>query len=175
MVRYALEMVASKLLFAVGGNHDAWTTRAAGIDYLADVVRQVAAVPYDADELTVCVKVGAASYTLRARHKWRLNSMYNPTHGIEQASRFDKGRAFDVGIGAHTHASGLSREFNNGGRTGIAQLCGAYKRLDEFAAMMGFPAPNEATAVAVVLTEDGLWGTNNLALAAEYMRALYQE
>jgi hypothetical protein len=65
--------------------------RAAGIDYLADVVKQVAAVPYDSDDLTVALQVGATSYTIRARHKWRLNSMLNPTHGIEQASRFDKG------------------------------------------------------------------------------------
>jgi hypothetical protein len=59
--RYALEIVAPKPLFAAGGNHDAWTTGAAG---------------------------------------------------IEQASRFDKGRGFDVEIGAHTHVGGLSWEFN---------------------------------------------------------------
>jgi hypothetical protein len=174
MVRYALEMIAPKLLFAVGGNHDAWTARAAGIDYLADVIRQVSAVPYDADELTLSLQVGAASYAIRARHKWRLNSMYNPTHGIEQASRFDKGRGFDVGVGAHTHTSGLSREFNNGGRTGIAVLAGAYKRHDDFARQVGFPGPNDATAVAVVFTEAGMWGTSNLRAAADYMAAMYR-
>ena len=173
MARYALEMIAPKLLFAVGGNHDAWTTRAAGIDYLADVVKQVAAVPYDSDDLTVALQVGATSYTIRARHKWRLNSMLNPTHGIEQASRFDKGHAFDVGVGAHTHASGLCREFNNGGRTGLAVLCGAFKRADEFAVQMGFPAPNTATGVAVVFGEQGIWGTSNLSMAAGYMREMY--
>lgn len=175
MVRYALGIIGPKLLYAVGGNHDAWTAGAAGIDYLADVVRAFAAVPYDANELTLEVQVGGASYMLRARHKWRLTSMLNPTHGIEQASRFDKGRGFDVGIGAHTHASGLSREFNNGGRTGIAQLCGAYKREDEFAKRQGFAQPNEATAVATIFTEAGMWGTSNLQLAADYMTALYKE
>jgi hypothetical protein len=174
MARYALEMIAPKLLFAVGGNHDAWTTKAAGIDYLADMVKQVAAVPYDADDLTVDLHVGRTCYTIRARHKWRLNSMLNPTHGIEQASRFDKGRPFDVGVGAHTHASGLSREFNNGGRTGLAVLCGAYKREDDFARQMGFPAPNQATSVAVIFDEAGIWGTSNLTAAADYMRRLYQ-
>ena len=173
MVRYALEMVGDKLLFAVGGNHDAWTARAAGIDYLADVIERVAHVPYDADELALTVRVGAASYTIRARHKWRYNSIYNATHGIEQASRLDKGRGFDVGVGAHTHASGLCREFNNGGHTALAVLCGAYKRIDEFAVQMGFPGPNEATAVAVVFTEAGLWGTSNLRLAADYMSVMY--
>lgn len=175
LVRYALDIIAPKLLYAVGGNHDAWTIAAAGVDYLADTIRRYTAAPYDADDLTLDVAVGDASYTIRARHKWRLSSMFNPTHGIEQASRFDKGRRFDVGVGAHTHASGLCREFNNGGQTGLAVLCGAYKRYDDFATRVGFAAPNDGTAVATVLSEDGMWGTSNLRLAANYMKALYED
>lgn len=176
MVRHAFEMIGDKLLFVVDGNHDQWTYKLAGIDYFHDVMESIRpGVIYANDELQLDVRVGAGLTKVRARHKWKGSSIYNDTHGIERAAKFDKGVPFDVGIAAHTHASGLSREFNNGGRTGLAVLCGTYKREDAFARQAGFRRPNEATAVATVIDESGAWGTNNLTAAAAFMAALYED
>jgi hypothetical protein len=177
MVRHAFEMIATKLLYVVDGNHDQWTYRLGGIDYFRDVMESIRpGVVYGNDELLLDVRVGDGLTQIRARHKWKGSSIYNDTHGIERAAKFDKGVPFDIGVAAHTHASGLSREFNNGRSTGHAVLCGTYKRLDAFATQVGFTRPNEATAVATVIDESGvLLGTSNLMAAAAFMRALYKE
>lgn len=176
MVRHAFSMIADKIIYVVDGNHDQWTYRLAGIDYFGETMERIRpGVIYANDELTVDIAVGPSVTRFKVRHKWKGNSIYNPTHGIERASKFDKGKHFDIGVGAHTHESGLSREFNNGGTTGIAVLCGTYKREDGFAKQVGFSQFNEATAVATILDEDGIaLGTNKLHKAANYMRALYE-
>ena len=119
------------------------------------------------------LSVDGNEFRIRARHSWKGSSIYNDTHGIERASKFDKGGEFDVGIGAHTHSSGLYRQFNNGGHTGHAILCGSYKRYDDFADRHGFSKSNESAAVAMVFSEAGAWGTNDLEIAADYMRTMY--
>lgn len=176
LVKHGLGLVASKLIYVVDGNHDQWTHMVSGIDYFGEVVEHIRpGVVYANDELSIDIIVGATPTRFRMRHKWKGTSIYNDTHGIERAAKFDKGRSFDVGVAAHTHASGLSREFNNGGKTGLAQLCGSYKRQDRYAKRVGFPQANEATAVATVIDENGIvFGTNNLHGAAAYMRTMYR-
>lgn len=176
LVRRVVSKLAPKLLFSVGGNHDAWTYMLSGVDYFREVQASIKHnVLYASDDLLVSVAVGTAVYRLRARHKWRGNSMYNPTHAIERAAKFDGGRPFDVGIGAHTHVSGVSRYFNNGGKTGLAVQCGSYKRYDEYATRLGFPAPNEAAAMSVILDSDGsMVAATTLQSAARFMVGVYE-
>jgi hypothetical protein len=174
-VRYVAQLAAPKLLACVAGNHDKWTAALSGIDYFREVWAEYAPdVLYDTDDLQVIVNVRGASYEWRLRHKWRGYSQYNPTHGIEKASMFDKGQRFDVGVGAHIHTAGLSRFFNNGGKTGLAVLCGTYKVFDEYAKTGGFPAPNNQQAQAIILDDDGnILSANSLSAAAKYMRRMY--
>ncbi|RMG91144.1 MAG: hypothetical protein D6706_18520, partial [Chloroflexi bacterium] len=104
------------------------------------------------DALRVDVVIGEQEpVRIKLRHKWRGSSIYNPTHAIERAAKFDKGDHFDIGVGAHTHVSGLVRMFNNGTKTGLAVQCGTYKRHDNFAEEVGFEQPNAMTAVPVVI------------------------
>jgi len=177
LVKKILTMMGPKLLWAVGGNHDKWTYSLAGIDYFREVVKSIRpGVLYDQDEILVDVYVGEALFKWRIRHKWRGSSQYSPTHAIEKAAKFDKGKEFDIGIGAHTHEAGVARFFNNGGKTGLAVLCGAYKRHDDHALAMGFPKANDMTAVPVILTEDGqILTSNSLEAAADYMAAMYDD
>jgi hypothetical protein len=78
------------------------------------------------------------------------------------------------GVGAHTHASGLARQFNNSGADGLALLCGSYKRVDKYAKQSGFPRPNASAAVAIIFDERTrtMQGFNDLQLAAQTLTAL---
>lgn len=176
MVKRVLKALAPKLVLSVAGNHDLWSFALTAVDYLQEVHARINPnILYAKYDNTVTIKIGEDETVLRARHKWKGYSQYNPTHGVEWAAKFDKGRHFDIGIAAHTHASGLYRQFNNGGKTGHAVICGSYKFYDEYVAKLGFPQPNEAAAVALIIEDGGsVFGTNNLDSASAYMKAMYQ-
>ena len=175
LAKRVLKLLAPKLIASVGGNHDLWTWALTGVDYLQEIHRQLNPdILYAKYDVPFILSVGGNEFRHLARHTWKGSSIYNDTHGIERASKFDKGREFDVGIGAHTHSSGLYRQFNNGGHTGHAILCGSYKRFDDFADRHGFSKSNESAAVAMVFSEAGAWGTNDLEIAANYMRTMYK-
>lgn len=170
LVRRFLEIVAPKLLVSVGGNHERWTLTLAGIDYFRSVLAQI--VPraiYDANDVLIRVKVGKIGIDLRVRHQWQGNSIYNATHGIERAARFDQN--FALGVGAHTHVASLARQFVVNGRTHLALLCGSYKVYDPFARERGFAQANGDTAVAAVLFPDGdMLGLNRLERVREWVK-----
>lgn len=176
MVKRVLRKLAPKMIMSVSGNHDLWTFALTAVDYLEEIHARINPdILYSKYDNQVTVSVGEEAHVLRARHKWKGYSQYNPTHGVEWAAKFDKGRHFDIGIAAHTHVSGLYRQFNNGGKTGHAIICGSYKIFDWYAEDKGFPLANEAAAVALLIDENGsaVAGTNNLDSAASYMRAIY--
>jgi hypothetical protein len=157
LARRVLRRLAPKLLLSVSGNHDLWTYALTGIDYLRDVHALLnPGIVYAKYDTTVALSVGDRSYTMRARHKWKGYSQYNDTHGIEWAAKFDKGRHFDIGIGAHIHKGALYRQFVNGGVTGHAIMCGSYKVYDDYPEMIGLPEANEAAAVAMSLVRMSL-------------------
>lgn len=164
-----LETIGPKLLALVSGNHDQWSTAVGGVDQLRDVLSHVRPdALYGTDELLVNIEVGPLSIPARIRHKWQYSSVLNPTHGIERAFERDQAKPFLLGVGAHTHVSGLARQFNAGGRTGLAVICGAYKVYDPFALRMGFAEANKSTAVTVIFhPEYGMSAYDNLELAVE--------
>lgn len=167
-----LELLGGKLLAVVGGNHDAWTKAVAGFDQLREMVAlQKPGKLYDAHELYFQINVGTVAWPVRIRHKWGYHSILNPTHGIERGFERDQSRPFTLGVGAHTHVSGLSRQFNAGGRTGLAVLCGSYKVHDNYAMQLGAPTPNGSTAVTVIFhPEHGMVGYDRLETAVERLR-----
>jgi hypothetical protein len=176
LVRKFLRLIAPKLRVAVSGNHDDWTILLAGVDYFADVLRQVDAnCIYGQSEARLTVQVGAAEWPGRIRHKWRGSSIYNPTHGIERAAKWDQDFAWAVG--AHTHQGGVVRSFNHAGVSGMAAMCGSYKRVDGYAIAEGFPRPNVSTAVVLVFDDetDSITGFDNLEMAMAFMSTMYQE
>ena len=175
LLRRYLKIIAPKWLLAVGGNHDQWTTMLTGVDYFAEIVGQIKSrVIYDSDDVLFTLNVGDWSIPCRARHKWRGNSIYNVTHAIERAAKFDDD--FLIGFGAHTHVGGYVRDMNVGGMDGKAVQAGTYKRIDGFARRMGFAKPNLSTAVAVVISPEfhSLSGFNNLYECANYMSCVYE-
>lgn len=177
MAKYIVSLIAPKLLFSVAGNHDNWTYAVSGLDGVRNIHDQVSSgILYDRDELYFRLTVGDFSCHVHARHSWRGSSQWNDTHGLEKGVVFKNPRPTNIVIGAHTHTSGLAREFNNGDENGLALLCGSYKVEDSFAKRVGFAKPNGNTAVAVVVDDGGIcFGTSNLAAAADYMRTIYGE
>lgn len=172
LARRYLKIVAPKLVLSVAGNHDYWTELLSAVPYFREALAAISpGTLYDADEARVEVRLGEYGWRLRVRHKWNGSSIYNPTHGQEKAAKFDQDA--DILVGAHTHVSGVVRSFNNGGKTGLAVQCGAYKIEDRYAIRQGFSRPNQSTAVCVVLTADGeMVGVESLDLAAKIVTAL---
>lgn len=174
LLRRYLRIVAPKVVASVGGNHDYWMTILAGIDYLRDAIAMVSpGAIYDQDDAKVTVDIDGVEWPGRIRHKWRGKSIYNDTHGIERAAKWDQD--FLWGVGAHDHASGLARGFNKAGRSGMAVKCGSYKRFDKYARQGGFPKHNNSTAVAIVFDDktESMTGFENLEMCARFMRELY--
>lgn len=177
LVRRYLRIIGPKLVGVVSGNHDQWTTLLSGVDYFREVLAGIApGVLYDSDDSRVSITVGGSeghTFKLRARHQWRGQSIFNPTHGQERAARWDDDA--DIFVGAHTHAAGVARGFTQGGRSKLALQVGSYKAhdIDAYARREGFHLPNRSTAVAVLLTERGeLTGFESLGLAADVISTL---
>jgi hypothetical protein len=170
LVRKYLKLIAPKLLASVEGNHEKWTWVLGGVNYFADVLREIKPTAiFDTDDVLIDIQVGGAHYPTRIRHHWKYRSIYNLTHGVEQGSRFDGD--FLIGVGAHTHASGVIRGFNARGQNGVAVLCGSYKVLDPFAKQCGFPKHNTSTAQTLILFDDGTKiACESIERAAETMR-----
>lgn len=149
-----MDLLAHKIVASVSGNHENWVELLVGIDYFRGILSSVSDdALYDKDELLFVLDVGEASWKTKVRHKWRGSSMTNPTYGIEKAALFD--HDFDIGVGAHTHVSGLARQFNLAGKNALAVLCGSYKVEDDYARVLGLPTPNRAACVPVVFNESG--------------------
>lgn len=157
-----------RVVGAVSGNHTKWTLSMIGLDIDRAICPEGAL--YDTDDLLVTVHVGATDVLLRLRHKWPGNSMYNPTHAMERAARFDNSDP-DVYIGGHVHKGAMAREFTLAGRRKLAMLAGTYKAIDDYARTEGFPASDGSTAAALVIDHHGWWGTGNLDAALAYMRS----
>lgn len=169
-----IEMLGPSLLLVVSGNHDLWTKLAAGIDYLRDAVAAINPnVIYDDHEVKVNLEVGGVSFPGKLRHQWKGHSQWNDLHAIEKNGKLTKD--FVWGVGGHTHASGLYSTFNMAGNTGVAVLCGAYKREDDYGRQLGVIPANEATAIAQVFDPEtkSMVMFDNLELAAKFMDALY--
>lgn len=173
--RRVLGKLGPHTLATLAGNHDKWTRNLAGIDYFREVAAEASPdALYDRDEIVFDLLVGGgASYRVKLRHIWQGSSIYNQTHAVERAVRFDCPDV-DHGVAAHTHHAGLSRPFHVGGRMKMATQCGAYKRVDEYQREKGFYQSNEQAAQAVMYTPDGvIQAFQTLDLAAQHMAIYY--
>lgn len=174
LLRRYLRLLGPKTWLVLGGNHEAWTEQLAGVDVLRGLVAEFSpAALYDAHDCRVVVSVAGTEYPIRVRHQWRGKSIYNATQGIERAARFDE-RDFVIGVGAHTHEAALARQFVVDGQTLLAVLTGTYKRLDQYAREQGFPASNQATAIATVICAESCepMAFSDLGMAARVLGAL---
>ena len=160
-----LKTIETKLMAVVAGNHDNWTTRMSGIDWLRDVVAPKAL--YDPQQITFDLNFGNKTLRVCVRHKWRGSSILNPTHGMERAS---KDIDADIYVGGHTHIGTLFRSFVTRNKYRIAVLTGTYKLHDVYAEELNVPECANTGSGAVIVDSDGsMTWTANVQEAARYV------
>lgn len=161
-----ISTINKKLIAVVAGNHDNWTTRMSGIDWLQGIITPKAL--YDPQQMLFDVNYGDKSIRLCVRHKWRGSSIHNPTHGLERAS---KDIDADIYIGGHTHIGTLFRSFLVRQKYRIAVLTGTYKLFDSYAKELNVPETIHHGSGAVVFDTDGsmVW-MQNIAEASRYVQ-----
>jgi len=166
-----LDMLRDKFIFIVSGNHENWTYKIANVDRVKDHMKGVP-VLYDRDEVIFSLFVGKKEWKVKARHKWRGNSVFNPTHGIEvswERTGFD----FDIGIGAHTHIGTVCRPFLRHGRRMYAILVSTYKTHDTFGRAIGFSSPYNLGSGVMVFDQNGsMTFFEDIKRGAEYLTML---
>lgn len=172
LARHYVSRFRDRLVAVSSGNHPQWTTRLVGLDYDREITPD--GVLYDADDLVFDVNVGPHRVKVRVRHRWSGSSIYNPTHALERAARFDSSDP-DVFVGAHIHVGAVAREFILNGQRKLALLSSAYKEIDSYQRQSGFVENDASTAVALVINADGSWfGTSSLDSVLSYMRGVYR-
>lgn len=140
----------TKLVAVVAGNHDNWTTRMSGIDWLEGVIAPQAL--YDPQQIMFDLEFGNHMLRVCVRHKWRGSSIHNPTHGLERAS---KDIDADIYVGGHTHIGTLFRSFVVRNKPRIAVLTGTYKLNDPYTKELNLPESSHHGAGAVVFDTNG--------------------
>ncbi len=172
LAKHYIEAFGDRLIGVNSGNHNQWATKLMGVDYDRQITPN--GVLYDADEINFTVAIGDGhSVRILVRHKWRGNSLYNPTHAIERAARFDSSRP-DVFVGAHVHQGATAREFTLDCKRKLALMSSSYKVYDGYQRQEGFTNNDASTAVGLVIESDGsFWGTSNLSAIQRYLSAIY--
>lgn len=131
-----LEFFNGNLILMVGGNHDRFTKKVSGLDWLAPFTEK-AGVIYSPDEFNIFFQYPSGiEYYFKLRHKYKYKSVYNITHTLKQMLRFSD-KLFDVGVTGHDHIVALEQVPMYGEvRTFIKT--GTYKVADPFTLEMGF-------------------------------------
>ena len=165
------DMIGSKWVAVIAGNHNAWTSKVAGFDPLARHLQNALCL-YDPDEIVFALECGDFRQRWKVRHKWRGSSIFNPTHGQEVG--WERGDDdYDVAVGFHTHNGTLFREFMKHGRRRYAVQMGAYKLRDRYGVEIGFASTPGVGCGAVVGAPDGRFSWHrDLGEAASYLEFL---
>jgi hypothetical protein len=135
-LEWLFKKLSGNILFWVSGNHNNWTSKASGIDFIREGLKGTHCL-YDAAQIYFTLQWGDHSQKWLARHKWKYSSILNPTHGIEVGWE-RVGLNFDVGCAGHTHIATLCRPFVREEKKRFAVLLGTYKIRDNFARECGY-------------------------------------
>lgn len=147
LVEAMIQLVGSRLLYLVAGNHDLWS--GAG-DPLKWIMRQHAAAFQPHGMRLRFTFPEGAEVRAALRHEWPGSSQYNPAFGQGKAAF--RGLSDHIILGGHKHSTGYFTFFNE--HTGILSHClqvGSYKVLDEYAESRGFPRNNMTPSVLTII------------------------
>ena len=152
-LEWLFKRLSGNILFWCSGNHNNWTSKASGIDFIREGLKGTHCL-YDMSQIFFSLKWGDNEQKWLVRHKWKYSSILNPTHGIEVGWE-RVGYNFDVGCAGHTHIATLCRPFVREGRKRFAILMGTYKIRDNFGRECGFADPYGLGSGAFVYHPDG--------------------
>jgi hypothetical protein len=167
-----LDTMGKKLVAVVPGNHDLWSHKLVGIDYVRAHLGNHRCL-YHKYDVAFDLRIGAARWIMQVRHKWRFNSVFNATHGLQVG--WERGDVdYDIAVGGHTHIGTFFNDFWRHGKRRTAVLTGTYKSLyDPFGEEIGFPHSKDSGCGAIIFYEDGTFDVFRSAQrAASYMAYL---
>ena len=173
LVQWWLDTLGEKLVAAVAGNHESRTKRAAGFDHMKLLMRGANHL-YDADEIPFTLKLGRSEWGVKVRHKWRGNSMYNESHGMERDLRFGLGD-WDIAMQGHVHRGTIFRESYDDREEKAKLTCqiGTYEFSDRYAMQLGFAQRPQSGCGAILFYPDGRYQPfRDLETAADFLEYL---
>ena len=152
-LEWLFKKLAGSVLFWCSGNHNNWTVKSSGIDFIREGLKGTHCL-YDNAQIFFTLKWGDNEQKWLVRHKWKYSSILNPTHGIEVGwARI--GLNFDVGCAGHTHIATMCRPFIREGQKRFAVLMGTYKIRDNFGRECGYASSYGTGSGAFVYHPDG--------------------
>jgi hypothetical protein len=141
---------AQRLIYMIGGNHDAWSGDRDPLQYIA----AGAGNQYEPHGARLALNLpNGRQIRINARHDHRGHSMWNPAHG--------PGKAAQIGPDDHIFVSGHKHVFGSGwhrkpsGLWCCALRVGAYKSIDGYAHEGGFPEHNIPSIVTLIFPDAG--------------------
>lgn len=168
LYEFYLQILATKILAVITGNHELWTDQIAGVDVVSWICRNNR-LCYCRTESHVGIELTGIDYTCSFRHKYRFNSSMNMTHSVKQWFRFGE-VAWDFAALCHHHEPAIECCMLHGRerwvcRTGSYQIVSAYS-------MEGGYNRSRPTCPTVVIYphERHMVGFNNVRDAAKWMR-----
>ena len=168
-----IETIKSKVLALVAGCHDIWGMKAADFD-LTEYLAKHGEAAYLGSGGTVFLTVGNATYKIALRHKYRFNSLDNPTSTVKKM--FEKCGGFDVGVVSHNHVACMeeaTKEGMDGSKKRLFIRAGTYKTHDRYGKQLGFTEGD--VSVPVVLfnpKERDIRGFQSIDEGIEYLAYL---
>tara|TARA_R110000803_G_scaffold82288_1_gene148392 strand:+ start:25019 stop:26254 length:1236 start_codon:yes stop_codon:yes gene_type:complete len=147
LCEHYINMAGDSLMAIVAGNHDLWTAGATDYDPLKKMA-QDRGVLYHPYELNLKVIHGEIPYHISVRHKRRGNSNLDPSRVIKKM--WDDGECdFDIGVVGHHHTPSVV-PFTRHAVERWALRPGAYKTIDSFGEMCGFPRERPTSPMVVL-------------------------
>ena len=147
LCEHYLDMSADSLMAVVAGNHDLWTSGMTDFDPLKRFVEE-RGILYHAHELNLRLWLAGIPYHISIRHKRRGNSNLDPSRVIKKM--WEDGEAdFDIGVVGHHHTPSVA-PFTRHGQERWAIRPGAYKIVDTFGEMCGFPRERPTSPMVIL-------------------------
>lgn len=177
LFRRWLRIIGPKLRIVVSGNHDVWTWLLTRVDYMEETVASFSKnCIYDQNDCLITLQVGDRQWPGRIRHRWRGTSIYNPTHGMERAMKWEAAN-YVWCAGAHDHDGGCVRESNLGGIPRLCVKTWTYKFDDFYTRAQGYPTagPHESPSIIFEEKTGEMFGISSLDLASLFLTQWYKE
>jgi hypothetical protein len=108
MFRHMILELRPSLLAVGRGNHDAWTSRQAGIDGVTAALEGIP-ILHTAEDTYVDLRVGEQEYVIYRKHRPIGNSRTHRAAGAKASYNYGV-RLFDVGVTEHHHEASLTCE-----------------------------------------------------------------
>lgn len=142
LLEHYVSVLMPKTVAAISGNHMDWTAQAGGVDVMKRMFKDAGLGPiFDNDEIRVrLVTPSGATFTHKARHKYRGSSKYNAVHGI-LVDMLENWQGESVFWGGHIHTAGhlsIQKKWQGESRSIHGIQLAAYKTIDGYSKQEGF-------------------------------------